>query len=39
MSLLEVSNLRVEFPTLDGVVTAVDGISFSVEKGDRKSVV
>src|SRR5215471_5716085 len=31
MSLLEVSDLRVSFPTADGVVQAVRGVSFSIE--------
>ena len=33
MSLLEVTDLRVSFPTADGVVQAVRGVSFSVERG------
>jgi oligopeptide/dipeptide ABC transporter ATP-binding protein len=33
LSLLEVTNLRVSFPTADGVVQAVRGVSFSVEAG------
>ena len=33
MSLLEVTDLRVSFPTADGVVQAVRGVSFSVETG------
>ena len=32
--LLEVDNLRVEFNTLEGRIRAVDGISFSVERGE-----
>src|SRR3954468_20302162 len=31
--LLEVKDLRVQFQTADGVVKAVDGISYSVESG------
>jgi peptide/nickel transport system ATP-binding protein len=31
--LLEVSDLRVEFSTEDGIVHAVDGISYAVDKG------
>ncbi len=34
MALLEVENLRVYYETRKGVVKAVDGISFSVEKGE-----
>jgi peptide/nickel transport system ATP-binding protein len=37
--LLEVRDLKVHFNTPDGVVKAVDGISFSMEKGDRLGVV
>jgi oligopeptide/dipeptide ABC transporter ATP-binding protein len=34
MPLLEVDRLKVEFPTRRGVLTAVDGVSFSVEAGE-----
>jgi peptide/nickel transport system ATP-binding protein len=30
---LEVRNLKVHFPTDDGLVKAVDGLSFNLEKG------
>ena len=33
MSLLEVTDLRVSFPTADGLVQAVRGVSFSVDNG------
>jgi peptide/nickel transport system ATP-binding protein len=33
LSLLEVTDLRVSFPTADGLVQAVRGVSFSVESG------
>ena len=39
MSLLEVTNLRVSFPTADGVVQAVRGVSFSVEAGKTIGIV
>jgi ABC-type dipeptide/oligopeptide/nickel transport system ATPase component len=32
--LLEVSGLTVDFPTEDGVVHAVRGVSFTLERGD-----
>ena len=35
MSLLEVRDLRVSFPTADGVVQAVRGVSFEVDAGGR----
>ena len=37
--LLEVEDLRVEFPTEDGIVHAVDGISYSVGRGQTLGIV
>ncbi len=39
MTLLEVEDLRVEFPTEDGIVHAVDGISYSVDTGKTLGIV
>src|SRR5262249_47717100 len=39
MSLLEVTDLRVSFPTADGLVQAVRGVSFSVERGQTLGIV
>src|SRR5499427_3896870 len=39
MSLLEVTDLRVSFPTADGVVQAVRGVSFTVERGRTLGIV
>ena len=39
MSLLEVENLRVAFHTRNGVVRAVDDVSFHVEKGEVLGIV
>jgi len=38
-TLLEVRGLRTEFATRAGTVTAVDGVSFSIEKGERVAIV
>jgi peptide/nickel transport system ATP-binding protein len=39
VSLLEVNDLKTHFKTDDGIVRAVDGVSFSVEKGKTLGIV
>jgi len=39
VALLEVSDLRTQFRTDDGILKAVDGVSFSVEKGQTLGIV
>ena len=38
-TLLEVEDLRIHFPTEDGLVKAVDGVSFSLERGRTLGIV
>jgi oligopeptide/dipeptide ABC transporter ATP-binding protein len=38
-SLLEVRDLRIHFPTDDGLVKAVDGVTFAVDKGKTLGIV
>src|ERR1700719_3398468 len=39
MALLEIENLQTHFRTLDGVNRAVDGVSFTVERGETMAIV
>jgi len=39
LALLEVQDLRTSFQTEDGIVKAVDGVSFSIEKGQTLGIV
>ena len=39
MALLEIKDLHVSFPTIDGLVKAVRGVSFSVDRGQTLGIV
>lgn len=38
-ALLQVRDLKVHFPTVDGLVKAVDGVSFTIQRGESLGVV
>jgi len=38
-TLLEVRDLQIQFPTNDGLVKAVDGVSFSLDRGATLGIV
>ena len=38
-ALLEVNDLHIHFPTDDGVVKAVDGVSFTLDRGQTLGIV
>ena len=38
MALLEVDNLRVEFPTRRGTLVAVDDVSFAIDEGEADTI-
>ena len=39
MSLLDVKNLKVEFETADGLVSAVNNVNFSIDEGKILAIV
>lgn len=39
MSLLEVRNLRIEYPSRHGVMAAIDDLSFNIDRGEILGVV
>lgn len=39
MALLEIENLSVDFPSHNGVLQAVDGVSLSLEEGEVLGIV
>ena len=39
MSLIEVKNLKVEFDTADGIVSAVNNVNFSIDEGKILAIV